>query len=62
VTRFKPRVGNVKTGQTTGRFTVINPRMSATLMMFYINGQIILEVIREVFFNVSWEGQYYYKR
>ena len=25
MTRFKPQVGNVKTGQTTGRFTVINP-------------------------------------
>ena len=25
MTHFKPRVGNVKTGQTTGRFTVINP-------------------------------------
>jgi hypothetical protein len=25
VTRFKPQVGNVKTGQTTGGFTVINP-------------------------------------
>uniref|UniRef100_A0A2N9GK43 Reverse transcriptase Ty1/copia-type domain-containing protein n=1 Tax=Fagus sylvatica TaxID=28930 RepID=A0A2N9GK43_FAGSY len=25
VTRFKSRVSNVKTGQTTGRFTVINP-------------------------------------
>jgi hypothetical protein len=24
VTRFELRVGNVKTGQTTGRFTVIN--------------------------------------
>jgi hypothetical protein len=31
VTRFKPQVGNVKTGQTTGEFTVINP--------YFFNGE-----------------------
>ena len=28
MTRFKPQVRNVKTGQTTGGFTVINPNLN----------------------------------
>ena len=33
MTRFKPQVDNVKTGQTTGGFTVINPIFNIKLQL-----------------------------
>ena len=46
MTRFKPQVGNVKTGQTTGGFTVINPSL-------YVPSTVINHVSVCVFFFFS---------
>ena len=49
VTRFKPWVGNVKLGLTTGGFTVINPKtyLRTTMSQEKLNGLAMISIENE---------------